>query len=182
MILSDRESVSFLAEKFENSQEVLKAIQEYYHANIKSYQSSEKDGAENVLERLQELLANLSSNNLSQIYIRNGKTITDISQALFGDFSLIKDALKYSFTNTLEIGRNGLSKKQEEVIEKYLKQDYFSITEIEVALWNYRTENDLLKDLEEEQHLIANYFNSYFKTTVNDKEYDLVANVTAKIS
>ncbi|HMW10325.1 MAG: type V CRISPR-associated protein Cas12a/Cpf1 [Bacteroidetes bacterium] len=182
MILSDRESVSFLAEKFENSQEVLKAIQEYYHANIKSYQSSEKDGAENVLERLQELLANLSSNNLSQIYIRNGKTITDISQALFGDFSLIKDALKYSFTNTLEIGRNGLSKKQEEVIEKYLKQDYFSITEIEVALWNYRTENDLLKDLEEEQHLIANYFNSYFKTTVNDKEYDLVANVTAKYS
>ncbi|HQO86839.1 MAG TPA: type V CRISPR-associated protein Cas12a/Cpf1, partial [Bacteroidia bacterium] len=182
MILSDRESVSFLAEKFENSQEVLKAIQEYYHANIKSYQSSEKDGAENVLERLQELLANLSSNNLSQIYIRNGKTITDISQALFGDFSLIKDALKYSFTNTLEIGRNGLSKKQEEVIEKYLKQDYFSITEIEVALWNYRTENDLLKDLEEEQHLIANYFNSYFKTTVNDKEYDLIANVTAKYS
>lgn len=182
MILSDWESVSFLAEKFENSQEVLKAIQEYYHANIKSYQSSEKDGAENVLERLQELLANLSSNNLSQIYIRNGKTITDISQALFGDFSLIKDALKYSFTNTLEIGRNGLSKKQEEVIEKYLKQDYFSITEIEVALWNYRTENDLLKDLEEEQHLIANYFNSYFKTTVNDKEYDLVANVTAKYS
>lgn len=180
MILSDRESVSFLAEKFENSQEVLNAIKEYYHANLISYQSSEKKDTENVLERVKELLANLSSNNLSQIYIRNGKAITDISQALFSDFSLIKDALKYSFTNTLEIGKKGLSKKQEEAIEKYLKQDYFSIAEIETALWNYRAENDLLKDLQEKQHLIASYFNTHFKTKVNDKDYDLVANVDTK--
>ncbi len=182
MILSDRESVSFLQDKFENSQEVLNAIKEYYHANIKSYQSSEKKDTENVLERVKELLEDLTSYNLSHIYIRNGKAITDISQALFGDFSLVKDALKYSFTNTLEISKKGLSKKQEEAIEKYLKQDYFSIAEIETALWNYRAENDLLKDLQEEQHLITDYFNTHFKTTVNDKEYDLVANITAKYS
>lgn len=182
MILSDRESVSFLQDKFENSQEVLNSIKEYYHANIKSYQSSEKKDTENVLERVKELLEDLTSYNLSHIYIRNGKAITDISQALFGDFSLVKDALKYSFTNTLEISKKGLSKKQEEAIEKYLKQDYFSIAEIETALWNYRAENDLLKDLQEEQHLITDYFNTHFKTTVNDKEYDLVANITAKYS
>lgn len=82
MILSDRESVSFLQDKFDNSQEVLNAIKEYYHANLISYPSSEKEDTENVLERIKELLANLSSNNLSQIYIRNGKAITDISQAL----------------------------------------------------------------------------------------------------
>ncbi|HNL16923.1 MAG TPA: type V CRISPR-associated protein Cas12a/Cpf1, partial [Chitinophagales bacterium] len=182
MILSDRESVSFLAEKFDNSQEVLNAIKEYYHANIKSYQSSEKDDTENVLERVKDLLANLSSNNLFQIYIRNGKAITDISQALFGDFSLIKDALKANFEKTLPEPKGKSKDTRPEKIEKYLKQDYFSIAEIETALWNYRAENDLLKDLKEEEHLIASYFNSHFKTTVNDKEYDLVANVMAKYS
>ncbi len=181
-ILSDRESISFLQDKFENSQEVLSAIYGYYHANLISFQQQDKEETENVLKRVQDLLANLSSNNLSQIFIRNGKAITDISQALFSDFSIIKEALKFSFINALEIGKKGLSKTQEESIEKYLKQDYYSIAEIEKALWNYKNENEVLKDLKENEHLIAEYFKNNFKTKVNEKEYDLVSNVEAKYS
>ena len=181
-ILSDRESVSFLAEKFENSQEVLSAINEYYHSNLISFPIEGKEETENILKRIQELLENLSSNNLAQIYIRNGKAITDISQALFSDFSIIKEALKFSFTKTLEMGKKGLSTKQEESIEKYLKQDYFSIAEIENAFWSYRNENETLKDLKQDEHKIADYFKNNFKNKVGKKEYDLVSNVVAKYS
>lgn len=181
-ILSDRESISFLQDKFENSQEVLNAINEYYHANLKSLPIEKEEETENVLKRVQELLANLNTNNLSQIYIRNGKAITDIAQALFSDYSIIKEALKFSFTNTLEIGKKGLSKKQEESIDKYVRQDYFSIAEIENALWSYRNENETLKDLKQDEHKIADYFKDCFKTIVKDKEYDLVSNVEAKYS
>ncbi|MBS1644465.1 MAG: type V CRISPR-associated protein Cas12a/Cpf1 [Bacteroidetes bacterium] len=179
-ILSDRESISFLQDKFDSSQEVLASINEYYHANVISFQSAENEGAENVLTRIKELLDDLNRYNLAQIYIRNDRSLTDISQALFGDFSIIKEALKFSFISTLEIEKKVLSKKQEESIEKYLKQSYFSIVEIETALQQYKGENDALKDLGE--NVIASYFKNNFKTKVNDKDYDLVANVTAKYS
>jgi CRISPR-associated protein Cpf1 len=178
MILSDSESISFLQEKFDNSQEVLKAINDYYHANLISYQSSEKDETENVLERIKELLADLTTYNLSQVYIRNDRSITDISQAVFGDFSIIKEAMRFSFLKGLEITKKGLSKKQEESLERYLKQNYFSIAEIENALQQYKDENDALKDLK--SNTISDYFKNNFKTKVNDKEYDFVSNVDAK--
>ncbi|HRP90010.1 MAG TPA: type V CRISPR-associated protein Cas12a/Cpf1 [Edaphocola sp.] len=178
MILSDRESISFLQDKFDNSHEVLNAIKEYYHANLISFQAEGKDDTENVLLRIKELLADLTTYNLSQVYIRNDRSITDISQAVFGDFSIIKEAMRFSFLKGLEITKKGLSKKQEESLEKYLKQNYFSIAEIENALQQYKDENDALKDLK--SNTISDYFKNNFKTKVNDKEYDLVANVDAK--
>lgn len=190
-ILSDRDSISWLPEAFEDdkdktaSQQVLEAIHLYYRDNLLCFQPKDKKDTENVLEETKKLLAGLSTSDLSKIYIRNDRAITDISQALFKDYGVIKDALKFQFIQSLTIGKNGLSKKQEEAIEKHLKQKYFSIAEIENALFTYQSETDALKELKENTHPVIDYFTEHFKAKKKeetDKDFDLIANIEAKYS
>lgn len=190
-ILSDRESVSFLPDAFEDdaeetaSQKVLNAIEEYYRANLVSFRPGDKDEDENVLEKIKELLTSLKDYDSNKIYLRNDKAITDISKALFGDWGIIKVALEFAFLQTLEIGEKGLSKKQEKDKENYLKQSHFSIAEIEKALFAYKNEAEVLNDLQENTTPIADYFHTHFlakKKEESDKEFDLIANIQAKYS
>lgn len=190
-ILSDRESISFLPDAFEDdkektaSQKVLDSINQYYRDNLIGFKPDDKDETENILELLKELLKELPTYNLNKIYIRNDKSITDISQKLFGDWSIIKSALEYKFLKTLKIGKKGITKKQEKEKEKCLKQKYFSIAEIEQALLAYKDQNDALKELNENTHPVANYFHTHFKAQKkedSDKEFDLIANIEAKYS
>src|SRR5690606_4003773 len=149
------------------------------------FQPKDKKDTENVLEETKKLLAGLSIADLSKIYIRNDRAITDISQALFKDYGVIKDALKFQFIQSLTIGKSGLSKKQEEAIEKHLKQKYFSIEEIENALYSYQNETDALKELKENSHPVVDYFINHFKAKKKeetDKDFDLIANIDAKYS
>lgn len=184
-ILSDRESTSFVAEKFENSKEVLEAVNYFYHHDLISFQPQDKDEAENILKEIQNILANLKEYDLSKIYIRNNKSLTDISNALFGDWGIVKNALEFAYLQTLDIGKKGLTKKQITEKEKFLKQSYFSIGEIENALFTYKKEADVLKDLAEGAHPVANYFKTHFKAAKkadSDKEFDFISNIDAKYS
>lgn len=190
-ILSDRESISFLPEAFEDdaentaSQKVIAAINSYYNHNLICYKPKDKDDAENVLEKIKELLSELQSFDLNKIYIRNDRAITDISQFLFGDWSVIKSALEYMFLQNLVIGKNGITNKQEEEKEKYLKQSYFSIAEIQNALFAYKNETETLSNLKENSHPLAEYFINNFKAKKkedSEKEFDLIANIEAKYS
>ena len=95
-ILSDRDSISWLPESFEDdnektaSQKVLEAINLYYRDNLLCFQPKDKKDTENVLEETKKLLAGLSTSDLSKIYIRNDRAITDISQSLFKKYLGIK--------------------------------------------------------------------------------------------
>src|SRR5690606_19317393 len=110
-ILSDRESNSVVADKFENIGEVVDTINGFYHYGLLSFQSEGKDDTENVLEELQSILANIKDYDLSKVYIRNDRSITDISQAVFGDWGLIKNALEFAFRQKLEAGKKSPLKK-----------------------------------------------------------------------
>lgn len=184
-ILSDRESVSFLPDAFEESQEVLDAINLYYLDNLICLKSKEKDNTENVLTEIKALLTEIPSLELNKIYLRNDKSITDISKKLFGDWGVIKAALEYSHLSNIEIGKKGISKKQETEKDKYLKQAYFSIAEIEKALYAYRAETDALGDLKEGSFPIASYFFTHFKAKKKEdsnKEFDFISYIEAKYS
>ncbi|MBN1896511.1 MAG: type V CRISPR-associated protein Cas12a/Cpf1 [Candidatus Aenigmarchaeota archaeon] len=184
-ILSDRESASFLPEAFEESQEVLDSIRDYYQSNLIDYKPDDKDDTENILKKIKDLLVHLQNYDLNKIYLRNNKSITDISKTLFDDWSIIKSALEFAFLQTLEIGKKGLSKKQEKEKEKYLNQSHFSIADIEGALLAYKDEAEILKDLHDDTKPIVNYFHTHFKTEKkkdSDKEFDLIANIEAKYS
>lgn len=186
-ILSDRESTSFVAEKFENSKEVLNAINHFYHHELISFQPQGKEDTENVLEELQQILEVLKEYDLSKIYIRNDKSLTNISQAVFVDWGIIKDALEFQYKTNEPYKATKKSPNPTEAyfkgLEKYLKQPYFSIAEIEHALFAYRNETDELKDLKEGDLPIANYFNTHFKAAKKDdnaKEFDFISNITEK--
>jgi CRISPR-associated protein Cpf1 len=184
-ILSDRGTTSFLIEKFENSQEVLDAINEFYLFNLIEYKPEDKDETENVLSKLKELLAELSQYDLSKIYLKNDRAITDISQTIFGDWNIIKVALEQHWLNANTDKNKALTKKQEEAKSKFLSKSQFSIAEIEAALFAYKNEADVLKDLKESDHPIADYFKTHFKAKKEketDKDFDLIANIDAKHS
>ena len=180
-ILSDRENISFLPELFEESQDVLDAIESYYKANLVDYKPDDKDDTENILKELYSLLKGVNSFDTNKIYIRNDKSLTDISKAIFGDWAIIDAALEFEYIQDITIPKSGLTKKQEKEKERYLKQPYFTIQEIEQALKAYRNENEVLADFTE--GMVGNYFYSHFKTkTDSDKEFDFVSNIEAKYS
>lgn len=184
-ILSDRENTSFIAEKFEDSEEVLDAINEYYHHYLISFLPKEKEDTENVLKQIQSILQSVKEYDLSKIYIRNDKSLTDISKMLYGDWGVIGSALEFTYLQTLEIGKKGLSKTQEAEKKHYLKQDYFSIAEIEKALYKYRNEAEVLNDLTENDSPVADYFRTHFKVAKkedSDKEFDFVSYIDARYS
>lgn len=190
-ILSDRDSISFLPESFEDdaentaSQKVLDAINAYYLENLLNFKPKDKDETENVLEKCKELLSDLKSYDLSKIYIRNDKALTDISQAIFGDWGVINAALSYSFIQSLTIGKNGITAKQEAEKEKFLKQSYFTISELESALFSYKDQTEVLCELKEGSNPIADYFKNHFKAKEKEstnKEFDFIANIDAKYS
>lgn len=184
-ILSDRESISFLPDAFEKSQDVLEAIEEYYKSNLIDFQPKDKEETENILDKIKELLTEIPSFDLNKIYIRNDKAITDISKNIFGDWSTIKEAIEYNYLQNITIGKNGLNNKQEIEKEKYLKQTYFSIADIENALLAYQSETDVLKDLHEDSHLVANYFRTHFKSKKkeeSEKDFDFISNIDSKYS
>ncbi len=150
-ILSDRSSISFLPEAFADKKQCADAINDYYLANLLHHQTEEMPQSENLLAGLQKLLSSLREYEPSQLYLRNGKALTDISQSLFGDWSFIKSALAAAFEQRLTVGKKGITLKQIAEKEAYLKQAYFSIQEINTALAAYAPQIN-------SQTAIADYF------------------------
>ena len=88
-ILSDRESLSFIPEKFKSDNELLQAIQAFYTKHFRV------EDIINFLNKFKEF-------DTAGIYIRNNQDITDISQKVFGDWSIIGRYLgaKFDAENT----------------------------------------------------------------------------------
>jgi len=83
-ILSDRTSASWLPEEFKSDNATLSAIKEYYEESSNILSNSSE---------LKNLLQTLSSYDMSKIYIANDKSLTEISQKIFGDWSTINRAI-----------------------------------------------------------------------------------------
>jgi CRISPR-associated protein Cpf1 len=153
-ILSDVED-KFKIDVFETDRQMLETINQFY-LDI-------KDNLESIKTCLGQYLA---GNNLEKIYIKKD-SLTDISQNLWGSWGFINFALeKYAD----EILRLNEKKK-----EKWVKQDTFSIGEIQKALDNYfdgceeKTERKILAqyfvDFKNDEHnLIVSIENAYQQT------------------
>lgn len=141
-ILSDRNAISWLPEEFTKDQEVLNAIQDCY-ARL----------SENVLRDgvLKRLLCSLSEYDTKGIFLRNDLLLPNISQKMFGSWSVIPNAIKN------DIKEDAPAKKRKESEEDYekridnlfKKQDSFSINYIDVCLGKY---------VENNTHSIEGYF------------------------
>jgi CRISPR-associated protein Cpf1 len=155
-ILSDRNSSSFVIDQFENDTELLESIEQFYQSGLCNY---ETDGNTiNIITTLKSFLYSLNSFNLSQIYLKNDRSITDISQSIFGDWSVIKSALADYYEITFPIREREKTERFAERKEKWIsKTSYFDIETIQTALAAYDNEN--IRDKNTSDSLV-NYFDS----------------------
>lgn len=201
-ILSDRTSTSFLPDAFEDdevssaSQKVLDAINQFYHTQLLDYQPSDKDETINILKSFQSLLAEIQNYDLDKIYLRNDTSITTISQKIFGDYGVFRDALNYYYENRVDIDflkkyEKAKTDKQRDNLDKekakFTRQSYLPISTLQTALDAYVEGLDDHHDVKKaySKSCVAEYFKVHFKAEPkegSDKEFDFVSNIEAKLS
>lgn len=111
-ILSDRNVISWLPEQFESDEQVLETIQKSYLELKNHVLNTNNEG--NL--SLKELLQSLSNYDLNKIYIRNDQQLTDISQKVFGHWSVISNAMSEELKRTMP------KKSKKETDEAYTKR------------------------------------------------------------
>lgn len=136
-ILSDRVSLSFIAEAFNNDNEVLEAIEKFYSNELLNFFIEGK--SINVLDAIKNAVGSFDYYNISKIYFKSGISLTDVSQKVFGDWSSINRALENYYERTYPIKAREKSEKYEERKNKWIKQD-FDISLIQKAIDGYNNE------------------------------------------
>jgi CRISPR-associated protein Cpf1 len=125
-ILSDRTTASWLVEELTSDTATLKAISEFFNESFNVLSNNSE---------LKNLLQTISSYDLSKIYIANDKSITDISQRIFGDWSTISRAIMANLQLSVKPKRQEDESAYEERLRKILNQiDQFSILYINECL------------------------------------------------
>ena len=112
MILSDKVALSWLPEEFENDEEMLTAINDFY----KSVQPVIFGNDENCIRHL---LTNIAEYNTEHIYISNDLGLTGISQQLFDQYSIFEDAIKDELRRNVK--QTPKEKRNPELLEERIK-------------------------------------------------------------
>lgn len=165
-ILSDRSTASFIPQQYEDDNAVLESIEKLYQELNEHVFSKQIKGEHSLIE----LLQNLPEYDLSKIYVRNDTSLTDISQKLYGDWSVIQKALYIDYDQHYT-GKKKLGTEQyEEERKKNLKQDSYSIAYLnsclsllpkEIELKNIETYFALLGKTETEPTLFDTLTKNY---------------------
>lgn len=119
-ILSDRESLSFIPEKFGTDNELLQAIRTFYSKRFRA------EDFVNFFDKFKEF-------DMSGVYIRNNQDITDISQKVFGDWSIVGRYLgeKFDKENTKKFkSEEDKDKARRAYCKKYKSIDVSMLEEI----------------------------------------------------
>ena len=199
-ILSDREKLSFLPEEFETSKDLSKAVESFWkevsqprdwnfqqELSTSSLKDSKKSKIQtnsenqlNLLNAIKTLFTTLSEDqyDLSQIYFERSR-LSNMSLALFKDWSFIERALEHYIDDELQIEneiKDSSSQKNKKVkklskskIEKnkkqFLNKDFYSFQEINKALLSYRKfldDEEMKQKIKTDQNNILFYFQSAF--------------------
>lgn len=88
-VLSDRDTISFVVDKYNSVNEMLGSIEGLFINKNTNTKLSVKDATDSFAD----LLLKIDSFDTDKIYIKNGKAITDISKKITGDWSTVRDAI-----------------------------------------------------------------------------------------
>ena len=135
-ILSDREKTSFLFDVLENDEILVTEIEDY----IKEFEQH-IDGFKNLIEHITDY-------DINKIYLNNDKTITDISQALYGEYGIITKKIEEKY----DLEYTGKTKRDS---EKYLEERKKSLKSEKVFSIGY------IQDLIEGEKDLCEYFKNY---------------------
>lgn len=149
-ILSDKKSISFIPEKFDDDNEVLNAVKEFYNDDEK--------GIPSALNNLNMLIANISDYNAENIYISSDPAVATISQRVFGSWSLIRDNWNIQYEKNHKKGKN-IEKFYEKEKNEFKKIKSFSVAELQRLATSEKSITDYLSN--ESQKLFSAIGNSY---------------------
>lgn len=154
-LLSDRESMSWVSEGFDSEDELNDIVKAFYTETVRDFECC--DGKVNLIEAMPQLFCNIDNYDSSLMFVRSGKPLTDISQTLFKDYSVIKAALweKHLKDNPKKSKSKTIAEDEERFFDK--KEQYFSFYEIIEALDDYIQGNEKYKNLDA-QHILFEYF------------------------
>ncbi len=141
-ILSDREKLSFLSEQFTTDEELINTINEYYE----SFKQEVLYNEEYI--NVEHLLLKIDTYCLDGIYIKNDSSITDIAQALYGDWSYISTAINWDYDN-----KSKVAKKNTEKYAERKKKDLNAIKR-----YSIKSLNVILNDYYQKEHFMEEYF------------------------
>ncbi len=130
-ILSISDTLSFVPVKFNNDLEMFDAVSSYYKY-FNEYVVENHDGLNIV-----QLMSNLANYDLGKVYISgDSKTINYISSQIFGDWSVIREAVEYNYDCTHNKYKS--LKKYEQDKDNYIKNiKQYSIEELNSYLRSY---------------------------------------------
>ncbi len=133
-ILSDKNAISWLPEEFGSDQELLESVRTWYD-DLYAKVFVDRTPTEPSLEHL---LYGISEFDLSLIFLRNDTSITQISQGMFGDWSVINRAMVAEFERNYPPKKKESSEKYDKRRDDYLKSfDSFSIAYLNDCLKAY---------------------------------------------
>ncbi|WP_418181346.1 type V CRISPR-associated protein Cas12a/Cpf1 (plasmid) [Aliarcobacter lanthieri] len=170
-LLSDRETLSWIPEAFKSKEEVGDAIEDFYNHNIISFKCY--DNNVDITKQFIEIFSLNGDYELNKIFIKNDISITSISQDIFKDYRIIKEALWQKHIN--ENPKAAKSKDLTGDEEKYFsrKNSFFSFEEITSSLKLMGRKIDLFSyfkdNVEYKTHSIETTYNKWQKNK-NDKK------------
>lgn len=180
-ILSEKDSVSFIPEKFNSDNEVLLAIEDYYTGHIGD------------IDLLTELLQSLNIYNANGIFVKSGVAITDISNGAFNSWNVLRSAWnkKYEALHPVT-SKTKIDKYIEKQDKVYKAIKSFSLFELqslgnengnEITDWYISSINECNSKIKEaylqaQELLKSDYEKSYDKRLYkNEKATELVKNL-----
>lgn len=179
-ILSDRESISFIPEKFSGDNALLAAINDF-HLNVLSKH----------LNETKELFDNISSYNFSGIFVASSG-INELSNGVFGRWDAVSEGWREEYKINQPPKKNKNPEKYEDDMRKaYKKKLSFSLSETENLGQKFKTDNcigDIAKYLQNTVTDNVNWVNECYTeaesllTSDYQKDYDkkLLKNTKAK--
>lgn len=180
-ILSEKDSVSFIPEKFNSDNEVLRAIKDYYKNHIDD------------IDSLTKLLQSLNTYNANGIFVKSGVAITDISNGAFNSWNVLRSAWneKYEALHPVT-SKTKIDKYIEKRDKVYKAIKSFSLFELqdlgnengnEITDWYISSINECNSKIKEaylqaQELLKSDYEKSYNKRLYkNEKATELVKNL-----
>lgn len=144
MVLSDRESVSWLPEAFNEDMEVIEAVFKFHREAILA-----EEAGKNFCSRAVMFVGNLENYAPDKVFVRD-EYLATISLRLFGGPLLIRSALEYYYTSRLNpnwtnIYERSSEKKQEKLLKerrKFIVAKFMDLSTIDRALSAYAADND----------------------------------------
>ena len=168
-ILSDRDTLSYIPAQIETENELMTSISQFY----KHITHFERDGKTiNVLNELVALLSKIDTYNPDGICVTANK-LTDISQKVFGKWSIIEESLKEKAVQ--QFGDISLAKNKKKV-DAYLSRKAYCLSDLcfddEYHISQY------FSDLPQTLNAIEGYWLQFNEWCKNDEKQKFLNNPT----